>query len=322
MAATSVAAPMPVLVRPEGDSSLEAWATESAAWIDDTLLREGAVLFRGFDVDSAAAFGRISPVLLRQPVDYIYRSTPRTRVGDRIYTATEYRADASIPFHNENAYQRDWPMRVAFCCLQAPLTGGGTPLARTARVTARIDPRVREAFAVRGVMYVRNYGHGVDLTWQTTFQTDSRAEVEAFCARESIEWKWLPDDRLRTRQMSQGMARHPVTGQELWFNQAHLFHVSSLGEEQASIMLELFGEADLPRHAYFGDGARIDPSMLAHVREAYDAERISFSWEAGDVLLVDNMLVAHARDPYTGSRQVLVAMGDLHGRYVSSGAIA
>ncbi len=318
---TSVTA-MPVLVRPEGHRALDTWASEHTAWIDDTLLRDGAVLFRGFDVGSAAAFGRHSRALLRQPLDYVYRSTPRTQVGDRVYTATEYRPDASIPFHNENAYQRDWPMRLAFCCLKPSLTGGHTPLARTARVTARIDPQVRAVFAARGVMYVRNYGHGVDLSWQTTFQTDSRAEVEAFCTREAIEWEWLPDDRLRTRQVSQGTARHPITGEELWFNQAHLFDVSSLGEEQASIMRELFDEADLPRTARFGDGTAIEPAMLDHVRAAYEAERLSFPWQAGDLLLVDNMLIAHARDPYTGAREVLVAMGDRHSGYASADVVA
>jgi alpha-ketoglutarate-dependent taurine dioxygenase len=36
---------------------------------------------------------------------------------------------------------------------------------------------------------------------------------------------------------------------------------------------------------------------------------ISFRWERGDVLLLDNYLVAHGRNPYEGPRKILVAMG-------------
>ena len=48
--------------------------------------------------------------------------------------------------------------------------------------------------------------------------------------------------------------------------------------------------------------------MLAQIRQAYEAEAFTFRWEKGDVLLVDNMAVAHSRTPYRGTRQVLVAM--------------
>jgi alpha-ketoglutarate-dependent taurine dioxygenase len=303
-------AALPVMVHRDGAATLAAWTQEHGEWIGAALLEHGAVLFRGFGVDSEQAFRHASAALCGPLLDYVYRSTPRTTVGDRVYTATEYPAEVSIPMHNENAFQRTWPMKLAFCCVRPAATGGETPLARTAAVTRRIDPAILRAFAARGVMYVRNYGHGVDLPWETTFQTSSPAEVEAYCAREGIACEWLPEGRLRTRQVCQGVARHPTTGEELWFNQAHLFHVSSLGPEQRDTLLELFDEADLPRHACFGDGQPIDEATLEHVRRAYEAETSMFPWQAGDVLLVDNMLVAHGRTAFTGARRVLVAMGD------------
>jgi alpha-ketoglutarate-dependent taurine dioxygenase len=227
-----------------------------------------------------------------------------------VYTATEYLAHLAIPMHCECAYQRDWPMKLVFGCLQPATTGGETPLARTARVTDRIDPLIVQMFRDRGVLYVRNYGQGVDLPWENVFQTTSRAEVDAYCRREGIDVEWLPDDRLRTRQVCQGVARHPRTGQTLFFNQAHLFHISSVDEETRSSMLDLFDEADLPRNAFFGDGSRIDEPILENIRAAFAAESVAFQWEQGDVLLVDNMLVAHGRRPFTGPRQVLVSMGE------------
>jgi alpha-ketoglutarate-dependent taurine dioxygenase len=268
------------------------------------------MLFRGTGATTAATFQPIAEALCERLVDYVYRSTPRTTRAAHVYTATEYRADADIPLHHENAYQRDWPMKLIFCCTQPAASGGETPLARSADVIRRLDASLVQTFRERRITYVRNYGHGVDLSWQTTFQTDSQQEVEAYCAREGLEFAWLPGGRLRTRQTCDAVARHPMTGEEIWFNQAHLFHVSSLGRENSREMLELFDEQDLPRHACFGDGSALDELALEQIRGAYAGEAVSFTWQAGDVLLVDNMLVAHGRRPFSGARQVLVAMGD------------
>jgi alpha-ketoglutarate-dependent taurine dioxygenase len=308
---SSAADGIALLVHPAGpERRLDVWARQHAEWIDVALVRHGAVLFRGFEVDSAAGFKAASTVMCRVPLDYLYRSTPRTSVEKHVYTATEYPPAQSIPLHNENAFQRDWPMRLAFCCLQPATRGGETPLARTSTVTKKLDPAMVSKFAELGVMYVRNYGQGVDLPWQTTFQTESRSEVDEYCRRQGIECQWLDDDCLRTRQACQGVARHPVTHETLWFNQAHLFHPSSLGTESHNLLLEVFGQANLPRNALYGNGEELEPGVLTQIREAYEAESRTFQWQRGDVLLLDNMLVAHGRSPFQGPRQVLVAMGD------------
>ncbi|MNG41197.1 Taurine catabolism dioxygenase TauD, TfdA family [compost metagenome] len=36
-----------------------------------------------------------------------------------------------------------------------------------------------------------------------------------------------------------------------------------------------------------------------------------FDWRKGDVILLDNMLAAHARDPFEGPRKIVVAMGEM-----------
>ena len=40
------------------------------------------------------------------------------------------------------------------------------------------------------------------------------------------------------------------------------------------------------------------------------AEAVTFSRQRGDVLVLDHMLTAHGRRPFTGARRVLVAMGN------------
>lgn len=307
----------PAWVYPDKATRLENWVTEHVDWVHEALVAHGALMFRGFGIDSAESFERVVQGLCPTPLDYVYGSTPRTAVGNGVYTASEYRADAWIPLHNENSYQRDWPMRLVFACLRPADEGGETPLARTKDVGDRIAAATVRAFAERGVMYVRNYGHGIDLPWEAAFETDSRSKVESYCREHGIEWQWLADNRLRTRQVCRATASHPVTGEELWFNQAHLFHISSLGGDDEQALLEIFAEPDLPRNAYHGDGSPIDRRMLDDIRRAYEAATVSFPWEKGDVLVLDNMLVAHSRRPFTGPRKVLVAMGDPFSSYTN-----
>jgi alpha-ketoglutarate-dependent taurine dioxygenase len=160
-------------------------------------------------------------------------------------------------------------------------------------------------------MYVRNYGGGADLPWQEVFQTREPTEVEAFCRDHDINVEWLPEGRLRTRQVCQAVVRHPKTGRMLWFNQAHLFHVSSLEPDIREAMLEVFGQDELPRNSFYGDGSPIEEAVLEEVRQVYREEQVVFPWERADVLLLDNMAVAHGRTSYTGERKIRVGMTEL-----------
>jgi alpha-ketoglutarate-dependent taurine dioxygenase len=188
--------------------------------------------------------------------------------------------------------------------------GGATPLADSREVYRRIAPALRERFARKRVMYVRNYGNGLDLPWQEVFATSDRRAVESFCRRAGISWEWKDDGELRTRQVCQAVAVHPQTGATVWFNQAHLFHVSNLEPSVREGLLAVFEADELPRNAFYGDGTPIEPSALAEVREVYRELALEFAWQAGDVLLLDNMLVAHGRAPFRGARKVLVAMAE------------
>jgi alpha-ketoglutarate-dependent taurine dioxygenase len=241
---------------------------------------------------------------------YTHRSTPRTAVGDHIFTATEYPASQEIPLHNENAYQRDWPMHLAFCCLEAAREGGETPIADMRRISADIGPELMAKFRSRGVCYVRHYHPFVDIPWQTAFQTQNRDDVHEYCARHGIACEWLDGEVLRTTHTAQGTAVHPLTGEEVFFNQAHLFHVSNLGDAMAADLLHVFGTDRLPRSSFFGDREPITAAELQRVRSAFARHQTVFRWMAGDVLLIDNMRVAHGRRRYSGSRRLLAALLD------------
>jgi len=295
-----------------GGVDLESWAASNRERIESELLAHGALLFRGFGVASAAAFRSLAQTVTPDLLDYTERAAPRLSVDAGVYTSTEFPADQRIPMHHEMSYSHNWPTKIWFYCDQPPESGGRTPITDDRELLAHIDPRVRQRFADKGVMYVRNYGEGVDLTWQEAFQTEDRAQVEAYCRDAHMQTEWRDGDRLRTRAVRQVLARHPVTGDTVWFNHAHMFHCSNLSPEVRAALLEEFAEDELPRNAFHADGSPIDAAMLDHLRELYWQRAMSFPWLQGDVLLVDNFLVSHGRQPFTGRRRVLVAMAELY----------
>ncbi|HKG80852.1 MAG TPA: TauD/TfdA family dioxygenase [Pyrinomonadaceae bacterium] len=301
---------LPLVMRPaRSDIDPVAWVRNNLAEIEAELVKHGAILFRNFPLSSQTNFEAFARTISPELMEYTERSTPRSEVAAGIYTSTEYPADQHIPLHNENSYSHVWPGKIYFFCVEPASTGGSTPLADSRQVYEAIDKRVRDRFIEKRVMYVRNYRSGVDLAWQTVFRTFDREEVERYCAQVGMQCEWRGDS-LRTTQVRQAIAVHPITGETVWFNQAHLFHVSSLEKNLRESMRTLYENDELPRNSYYGDGTPIGASELDEIRRAYVECAIDTAWQRGDLVLVDNMLTAHGRTPYQGPRKILVAMAD------------
>jgi alpha-ketoglutarate-dependent taurine dioxygenase len=297
---------LPLEVRATADVGLAEWARSHPGKITGWLARHGAVLFAGFGV-RLEDFPAVTAALAGPPEPYRERSSPRTQLAPGVYSSTDHPADQPIALHNENSYQARFPARLVFGCLSEADQGGGTPLADCRRVLARLPAPLVAAFRARQVRYVRNYGGGLGLAWQDALGPD-RGSVAAYCGEAGLAAHWQPDGRLRTTAVRPAIAVHPGTGEETWFNHAAFFHVSSLPPELSEALLDQFGEDSLPSNTYYGDGGRIEPASLAAIREAYSREAVCTAWRRGDVLLVDNLLVAHGRQPFTGNRRVVVSM--------------
>lgn len=289
--------------------SLAFWAEGHRDWIASRMAEKGGLLFRGFELPAVEDFDRVlQAISAEELLEYRERSSPRSAVAGKIYTSTDYPPEQSIFLHNENSYQKTWPLRIFFFCQRPAQSGGETPIADTRRVYERVAPEVRERFAAKRWMYVRNFGDGFGLPWQSVFQTEDRAEVEAHCRRNGIELEWKDGGRLRTRAIRRAATPHPLTGEMVWFNHATFFHVSTMPAAIREALLEQFAPEDLPANTFYGDGSPIEPETLDHLRACYAAETVSFPWQQGDLLMLDNMMVAHGRAPFSGERAILVGM--------------
>jgi alpha-ketoglutarate-dependent taurine dioxygenase len=279
--------------------------------VREQLHDSGAVLFRGFDVGSVDGFEATVLALSGEPLAYAERSSPRTSVKGHVYTSTDYPSTQEIFFHNENSYQTSWPMTLFFYCVRAPRERGATPLSDIRQVLKSIDPSVREEFKRRGWRLVRNFDDEVGLPWQEVFGTQDRDEVTRYCASNDIDVEWKDNNRLRTTSVRNAIHTHPDTRDEVWFNHAAFFHLSTFPPEVQEGLREMFADEDLPNNTYFGDGGIIPDDVMEHVRSCYRYAGTRFDYREGDVLVVDNMLAAHAREPFTPPRQIVVAMAEL-----------
>ena len=302
---------LPLILEPTApDVDLNSWALNHLDFIDEKLQRHGGLLFRGFGLRSVTDFEgfakQVCPSLFGD-----YGDLPREEEGQKVYHSTPYPADKSILFHNESSHMHRWPLKQFFFCLRAAAVGGETPVVDCRRMAERLPEDLRQRFVEKRLMYVRTFMDGLDVRWQDFFKTENREEVEAYCREAGLGFEWLEGGGLQTQQVCPALAVHPKTGEVVFFNQLQLHHVASLEPEVRASLTDLFGEDRLPRQVRYGDGSPIDDATMAIVTELYDELTVTFRWQEGDLLMVDNMLTAHGRYPFEGERKIVVAMGEM-----------
>ncbi|KZN32582.1 hypothetical protein N480_25365 [Pseudoalteromonas luteoviolacea S2607] len=310
----------PFIIEANGPSSdfrlseLQEWKDANKALINEKLLTHGAILFRNFGVNSVEGFDEfLTQFKTSNLLDYTGGNSPRTKLLQGIYTSTEYPAEHFISLHNEFSYSDQWPAHLFFCCVTAPEKDGNTLIADGRKVLQLLDPEVIDKFEQRKVTYIRNMHDGSGIfgpSWQDTFETQDKDQVSEFCKQSNIDFVWKKDGGLRTLQQGLGVAVHPISQEKVWFNQADQFHASNHPRDYYEAMVEMCnGKLDeLPQHACFGDGSEIPDDALASVRNAFKQLTVYFPWQQGDALLIDNVLMAHGRAPFSGPRKILVAM--------------
>ena len=291
---------------------LSVWIKKNKKSVDQLLYRYGAILFRGFKVNNAEKLQHVVKAYTDEILDYVERGAPRLQLADKVYTSTEYAQEESIPLHHEMSYANNCPSKLFFCCEKKSVTGGFTPIANDREIIKKIPLSIQQKFLEKNVMYIRNYGLGIDMGWQEAFDTTCKSDVEEYLRKTDTEFEWISDDHLKTTAIRQVTAEHPITKDRVWFNHAHLFHLSNMPIDVREFLVDEFTESGLPRNAFYGDGTPIEDEVTEQIRQIYKSMSVVFPWQEGDVLLLDNFLVSHGRTPFEGERKICVAMAELY----------
>jgi len=329
--------PLVIEARPEAAEvplpPLLDWITDTTQWREDQLHRYGAILLRGFRaVRSAQDFEAVAQRMAAELLDYAGGTTPRSAVSGKIVTSTDAPPHVVIGLHQEMSYlapSRDYPDptpdKVMFFCQTPPGAGGQTPLADMRAVYKKLPGELIDRFEKKGgLVFTRKLPttkrYGFEVTWTTAFGTSDRGEMERIARERGWTMQWTHDGGLLvTHPPSPVVKTHRVTGEYIWFNQAHLLHKSvapwkspwlgpAVGQRLRAKLLQPFIQNRFYYHTTHADGSEITHSDIECIREVVASETIHFDWRASDILLVDNKLVAHGRRPFTPPRKIFAAL--------------
>lgn len=317
----------------------------------------GAVLFRGFDLDSDADFERaVLSIRGMQGISRVFMSEEgRTLVnGTRfvLHTNSIYTTGGSFDlgyFHSENYFVPDVPRFIFFFCRRPSPLGGETGLVNTAKVFQALPDRVKARLRAQPYLAGSYAFEEVRARYALGEAALEQRARELGLVLESCAGKRL------LNLYKPSVLIHPETGEPalainfynglirrgfrtaiqraflpdyagpqwalhrlLWRRPALTHLVPSMamvraprlvmrnflgamqGRAKAKLGLESDAEAGLPP----GVEAAFEPGDGAHVAEAIRAHLSCFRWRAGDMMMIDNLKMAHSGMPGLGPRLV------------------
>ncbi|MCL8013291.1 TauD/TfdA family dioxygenase [Streptomyces sp. AS02] len=300
----------PPIVRADSTGDAASWAAEHRDAVRALVAEHGSVLVRGLrlgdQAGTEAVFRRLASGLMTEKEAFASRRT----YSDGVYSSSKWPPHQPMCMHHELSYTLEFPGLMLFACLGAPDAGGATALADAPTVLGALPTDLVERFLREGWLLTRTYNEEIGASLADAFGTEDRGAIESHCRANAIEFEWQPDGALRTWQRRSAVVRHPVTGRRCWFNQIAFLNEWTLAPEIREYLVDVYGADGLPFNTRYGDGAPIGEDTVQLLNEVYQSHTVREPWQAGDLMLVDNVRTAHSREPYEGPREVLVAMTD------------
>ncbi|MFD9621942.1 TauD/TfdA family dioxygenase [Streptomyces virginiae] len=285
------------------------WVQRSRSGLRAAVTEHGAVLVRGLELRDSAIFTTVSRTLADELMPEREGFAHRNEAPGPVYSSSRWPQDQMMCMHHELSYSHKFPSLLILGCLTAPTRGGCTAVADSRAVLDALPTEVLDRFETEGWLLTRNYSSLVGMPWAEAFGTTSRKEAELYCREGGIEYEWRGDE-LRTRQRRPALIRHPVTGRQSWFNQISFLSEWSLDPDVRSYLRSVLGPDGLSFNTAWGNGEPFSADLVQTINEAYARATRREPWQAGDLLLVDNIRMAHNREPFEGDRQILLAFAD------------
>ena len=299
----------PPMLRVRATDDAARWAAEHRNALRALVAEHGALLVRGLGIrdeaETEAVFRQLGSLMTETEA-----FAPRQRYAQGVYSSSKWPPNQPMCMHHELSYALEPPGLMLFACLIAPTVGGATPIADSPTVLNALGADLVERFERLGWLLIRNYNDDIGASFAEAFGTDDRRAVESYCRANAIEFEWQRDGALRTWQRRSAVVHHPLTGQRCWFNQIAFLNEWTIDPEVREYLVDLYGEDGLPFNTRFGNGDPIGADVVQLINEVYEANTVRERWQAGDLMLVDNVRTAHARERFEGPREVLVAMAD------------
>lgn len=274
--------------------------------------QHGAILLRGWGKSNYTDFSEITNVLEKNNnFNMSCSAGPRIEVAHRVFTANEAPPRDKIPFHHEMAQCGNPPAFVIFFCDTPSSRGGNTPLISSFQVCKflrKFYPKVTEKLIAKGVKYIRvlpkytDSNNALGKSWKDTYVVSNKKDAEKKMTKEEISWSWHGDDFLRTVSNKMPTIIQHYSGQEVFFAAAETTFKS--GNRKIDL--------NIPSKAIcFGDNTELDDdtnSALLELGKFMENTCTTWQWKSGDVLIINNATVMHARNDFIPPRKILASL--------------
>ena len=292
-------------------SSTLKWLQTEKTRLIEQVEEHGAILFRGFPLESPGDFDQFIASFDFENFSYNRSLSNAVRINytPRVFSANEAPSGVKIYLHHEMAQTPFYPSKLFFFCQQPAHNGGATPLCHSAELFREIQkyfPEFAQDCELKGLLYSNTMpadddpNSGMGRSWQSTLGVKNKQEAELRLKELNYSWVWLEDGSLRATTPVLPGVRTLSNGRKVFFNQ---LIAASRGWED---------ERNLPSKAItFGDGSALDPTVTEQIEELADSRTFDVPWQKGDVAFVDNMLVMHGRRNFRGTRKVLASLVDV-----------
>ena len=272
----------------------------------------------GCDPTTVEEFAKIMEKLNLERYEYLGGAAPRTLIpvnaNVEVYTANEAPPDQLIPFHHELAQVSNPPQYLFFYCDLPSETGGETALIDSTRVYRFANdnfPEFMNKLTRYGARYTRTMPAEDDKTspigrsFYNTYQVSNKVDLEAkLNAINGLEYEWTTDGSSLT------VTTEPIPAVKM-IEQQHNHGIYQWTFHN-SVIAAWIGWSDTrndrTKSVRFGNNDDMDSNVLDAIAEFMNSNKVSYKWKKGDIFAINNRLVMHSRNPFTGPRRVYASM--------------
>ena len=284
------------------------------------LATHGTLLFRGLPIYNAEDFSKFAHAFGYKPHEIIGIVVDRPILAPNVAPANEAPKEVLIYNHNESPQVPHAPEYIFFYSHRAPSKGGETPISSSLELFARAQQEMPEfisELADKGILSKVTYKVDQQYVGGSTLkqafgkeivdgddEATRRAKIEAQIARygrgKHTTWEWT-DDGLVLMHRLPAIRTQPHTNLPTLFTGLAAYYRAFQGpnaRKNATTQL-------------FGDGTPIPEKYLAKLAEITDEIRVLHKWQRGDVLVYDNIIAQHGREPWEGEQSDRVVLASL-----------
>ncbi|RMZ85881.1 hypothetical protein DV737_g371, partial [Chaetothyriales sp. CBS 132003] len=290
--------------------------------LTNLLAQHGALLFRNLPIHSAAEFSKFAHAFNFRPHEIIGIVVDRPLLAPNVAPANESPPHVLIYNHNESPQVPHAPEYVMFYSHIAPNEGGETPISSSLELFHRAQQQIPEfinQLAAKGVLsrvtykFTKQYEGGSTLRQafgkeiqdgddEDTRRAKIEAQIRRYGRGENTTWQWTDDGIVLTHRLP-AIRTQQSSGLPTLFTGLAAYYKNTLVNQangRKNVTTQLFG-----------DGTEIPEHYLKTLADITDEIRVLHRWQRGDVLVFDNVVAQHGRQPWVGEQGDRIVLASL-----------